>query len=372
MISHGEIIVMEGSLCKTGVVCRSTAASGNIAEMSVVIPTYNRAASLEITLHSLTRIHNAGCPYEILVIDNGSTDSTRQIVEFFQRTLLPQLKYVFEPSPGLHNGRHHGAFEAKGSILCYLDDDVEVDPMWLRSVKDAFDTSGAVLVGGKILPKYEHTPPDWLKEFVRPIRGGGYHIGQLTLIDMGEELRQIDPIYVWGANFSIRKEVLFECGGFHPDSMPKELLYLRGDGETGLSIAIRERGLKAVYHPGAMVRHCISKDRLTKEYFHQRQFSQGISDSFTEIRKLGKLPQAVFPDNPNPLQQGKIYHRQQIQSHPQLLSWILRKEYYSELKAQLSDHAGPGASYQDMFYCGDNRQDKTDKCHDVIEMASSL
>jgi hypothetical protein len=242
--------------------------------------------------------------------------------------------------------------------------------MWLRSVKETFETTEAVLVGGKILPEYEQSPPDWFKEFVKPIRGGGYHIGQLTLIDMGEQLREIDPIYVWGANFSIRKEVLFACGGFHPDSMPKDLIYLRGDGETGLSIAIRDKGLKAFYHPGVMVRHCISKDRLTKEYFNQRMFSQGISDSFTEIRKLGKLPEAVFPDAPNPHQQGKIFHYQQIQNNPQLLSWILKREYYSELKVRLSSQKGSISPHQEAFYVNDCKENKSAQIKDVAEMVS--
>lgn len=310
----------------------------NSPKYSVIIPTRNRAASLEQTLYSLCSTQDPGHPYEVIVVDNGSTDATRQVTEVFKQA-LPQLKYVFEPNPGLHNGRHRGALVAKGQYLCYLDDDVKVDPLWLRSVVETFETTGAVLVGGKILPEYEQTPPDWLKEFVKPVGNYGYNIGQLTLIDLGEQIREIDPIYVWGANFSIRKDVLFECGGFRPDSMPKELLNLRGDGETGLSRAIKQKGCKAFYHPRAMVRHCISKDRLTVEYFCSRMFNQGISDSFTEIRNAGKLPNPVVSAVWEAYQKGKIHHRQIVQNNPDLLSWITRKDYFSECQSKTPDSA---------------------------------
>ncbi|HML73031.1 MAG TPA: glycosyltransferase [Anaerohalosphaeraceae bacterium] len=308
-------------------------ASRPVSSVSVIIPTRNRAVSLEQTLYSLGSIQNPGCHYEIIVVDNGSTDTTRQTVESF-RNRLADLRYVYEPNPGLHNGRHRGAFEARGQVLCYLDDDVKVDPLWLKSVVETFETTGAVLVGGKILPEYEQTPPDWVKEFVKPVGNYGYNIGQLTLIDLGEQIREIDPIYVWGANFSIRKDVLFECGGFRPDSMPKELLDLRGDGETGLSRAIKQKGYKAFYHPRAMVRHCISKDRLTVDYFCTRMFSQGISDSFTEIRNAGKLPNPVVSAIWEAYQKGKMHHHQIVQNNPNLLSWITRKDYFSECQSK--------------------------------------
>jgi hypothetical protein len=116
--------------------------------------------------------------------------------------------------------------------------------------------------------------------------------------------------------------------------MPKELLDLRGDGETGLSRAIKQKGYKAFYHPRAMVRHCISKDRLTVEYFCARMFSQGISDSFTEIRNAGKLPNPVVSAAWEAYQNGKIHHRQIVQNNPNLLSWITRKDYFSECQSK--------------------------------------
>jgi glycosyltransferase involved in cell wall biosynthesis len=320
-------------------------ASHSVSSISVIIPTCNRAASIERTLHSLVVLQNPGCPFEIIVVDNGSTDTTRQTVELF-RHRLADLKYIYEPNTGLHNGRHRGAFEAKGQILCYLDDDVKVDPGWLCAIRETFETTDAVIVGGKILPEYEQTPPDWVKQFIQPVGDYGYSIGQLTLIDLGEQIREIDPIYVWGANFSIRKDTLFECGGFHPDSMPKELIYLRGDGETGLSLAIREKGYKAVYHPAALVRHCISKDRLTRQYFDTRMFNQGISDSFTEIRRSGKVNMLAPSAALDACQKGKLFHQQQVQSNPQLLSWVLRKDYYSDIKTQTPASLSPQVRYE--------------------------
>lgn len=296
---------------------------------SVIIPTYNRCGLLKKTIESLVHQDFPAGQYEILVVDNGSTDSTRQVAESAISAYQGHnIRYIFEPEPGLHCGRHRGAIESTGQILCYLDDDVVVDKLWLQGVIETFTNTDAVLVGGKILPKYETEPPEWINQFI-VVRPEGKSLGQLSLIDFGNELKQIDPCLVWGCNYSIRKDVLFECGGFHPDSMPSDLIRYRGDGETALSAAIKEKGYRAYYNPKACVYHYIPKERLTVEYFCKRMFCQGISDSFTQIRKDGNIQNSITLKIRDAYNKGMAYHHEQFFSDPKLLDWILRDNYFA-------------------------------------------
>ena len=151
------------------------------------------------------------------------------------------LRYFRDDMPGLLTGRHRGAKEARGEILAYLDDDVLLAPGWLEGLRDALRDPAVVLVGGPSRPRYDGDPPSWLDELSWEFEDGRL-LSSLSLIDLGTEKRPIDPCFVCGLNFSIRKNVFHECGGFHPDLMPKALQRYQGDGETGLSLKIKKIG----------------------------------------------------------------------------------------------------------------------------------
>ena len=87
--------------------------------------------------------------FELLVVDNGSTDQTRTIVkEWIAQHHSQRICYLYEPMPGLLSGRHRGALEAKGRVCAFLDDDVRVAADWLVSVTEAFENPQVALVGG--------------------------------------------------------------------------------------------------------------------------------------------------------------------------------------------------------------------------------
>lgn len=245
--------------------------------------------------------------WEVLVVDNGSTDDTKTVADQF-KTLIKQLRYFYVDVPGLHIGRHVGYQEAKGQILVYVDDDIEALPTWLESISSSFEDPETFLVGGKCLPKYEVDPPNWICDMWSPNDVGERILGYLSLIDLGEDLKPISPYYVFGCNFSIRRSVLLEAKGFHPDGMPQDLIYFRGDGESYISRFIQEKNYKAIYHPLASVYHCVPSSRMTLDYFCLRAHNQGISDSYTTIRRQGSLaPPVVQPVKPPETQLQKLY-----------------------------------------------------------------
>jgi glucosyl-dolichyl phosphate glucuronosyltransferase len=201
--------------------------------LSVLVLTHNRASLLEKALESLTMQTYPANLFEVVVVDNGSSDSTREVCDRFEQDIL-NFKYLYEPKLGLHNARHAGCKAAKGEILVYGDDDIRAFPTWLVGVAESFQEPTVALVGGKILPEFESEPPEWVSR-LWGFTPWGKSLGYYSLIDFGDEVKEISPLYVYGCNFSIRKQILLDIGGFHPDSFPKELLKFRGDGESSVA-----------------------------------------------------------------------------------------------------------------------------------------
>ena len=252
--------------------------------LSVIIPTRNRADLLASALDSLRWQTLSSDHYEVLVIDNGSTDNTAAVTKKYSERLR-NVRYFYESEPGLHVGRHRGMLEAKNDILVFADDDIQALPTWLKSIHEVFLDTDVAMVGGNNLPMFLQPPPRWLLAmWDRPISRNIRALSALSILEMDGPTRDFSPYYVWGCNFSIRKQVLLEAGGFHPDGMPNELIRFRGDGETYVSRYVLESGKRCVFHLGASVYHKVTPERMTFEYFRQRGFNQGVSDSFTELR----------------------------------------------------------------------------------------
>jgi glycosyltransferase involved in cell wall biosynthesis len=252
--------------------------------LSVIIPTRNRAVLLEKTLDSIVNQTFSNDDFEIIVIDNGSTDNTKIVVDEYRKR-IKHIRYFFDSKPGLHIGRHRGLKEAVSEILVYGDDDIEAFPTWLEGIWESFQNKEVALVGGKNLPKWETDPPYWIYEMWMDISDFGHALGYLSILDFEDKVIEIDPMYVWGCNFSIRKAILLESFGFHPDGVPQDMIKYRGDGETHISEYIKKMGYKTIYNPKASIYHFVPKNRMTLDYFCKRAFNQGVSDSYRDIRR---------------------------------------------------------------------------------------
>lgn len=255
-------------------------------DISVIIPTRNRPAYLLELLNSLKSQTLDPSRFEVIVVDNGSDDETRRAVAALEAETPFRLRYLREPAPGLHNARHAGMMAAQSDILVFADDDILPFDTWLAAVSDAFSRQDVWLVGGRNLPLWETPPPNWLQKMWNRQKGDRI-IGYLSILDLGDRQREVAASLVWGCNFSVRKSLLQETEGFHPDAMPEELIHLRGDGETYISSYLTDQGYQAYYHPDASVHHRVPPERMTFAYFRKRAYSQGISDSYTDLRKSG-------------------------------------------------------------------------------------
>ena len=339
-------------------------------QASIIIPTCNRADQLFRCIKSLVSIDMAFDEYEIIVIDNGSKDNTKEVVDKFKKEFTKHnIRYFYDDIPGLLTGRHRGAKEAKSELLVFVDDDIHADKGWLAAIVDTFNRFPDVhLVGGKCLPKYEKEPPVWIDYFWHSLPNGGKMLPELSLCDFGDTEKEISPNDVWGLNYSIRKKTFNELGGFNPDTVPIISQPFQGDGESGLSNKVITKKYKALYQPKAFVHHEVPSERMTLGYFDKRYFFQGICNSYTEIRRnngfsspvsyaninrkikniLGPIYRLVFQKQQESIlpesnfekemllvrframeKAGYNFHQEMARKNPVVMEWVLKENYWN-------------------------------------------
>ena len=238
--------------------------------VSVNVCTYNRHRLLRHALESLLAQQlDDTVRYEIIVVDNNSTDETRQVVDEFIGRGYHHLRYLFEQRQGLSYARNTAVEAARAPILAFTDDDVLVAPTWVQTIKRELDRHPEVdCVGGKIVPRWPAPPPVWLTE---------RHWAPLGIVDYGDR-----PFYVstqnqlclLTANMAIRKDVLEGIGRFRPQlQRVQDRVGSMEDHELLVRLWRRQR--KGLYVPGLVVAADIAIDRLAKRYHRRWHFGHG-------------------------------------------------------------------------------------------------
>jgi glycosyltransferase involved in cell wall biosynthesis len=257
---------------------------GNVPDcwdVSVVITTYNRAGVLARALESLLRQEASDLRYEILVVDNNSTDSTWAVVESLGDGTGGKLRYLFEPRQGVAYGRNAGIRASRAPIIAFTDDDVTVAPDWIATLKQALDGHPqADCVGGRVLPRGDQTMPSWL---------GRDYWGPVALLDYGDS-----PFYVTArrrlclitANAAFRREVFGRIGLFAP--------HMVAVNDNELLVRLWRAGGQGLYEPNLVVTAHIADGRLTKRYhrrWHQRHgyYSALMHDEGLEGSHYGRF-----------------------------------------------------------------------------------
>ncbi len=241
-------------------------------EASVILCTFNRCECLRKTLESFCAMHTpTHGAWELIVMDNRSSDATRAVCESFQDRL--PMRYLFEGRQGKVHALMTGIAAAGADLLLFTDDDVLVDADWLtRTIEAARAQPEAAFFGGKILPRWEGTPPVWLAEMSRTTLAG------VTVhYDHGDEPRYLEPDEepFFGANLAIRRRV-FEGGyAFRRDIGPKGNEPTRQE-ETDLLKRMMAAGLRGYYEPRAVIHHCNPPHRMTEAYMREWFVGDGI------------------------------------------------------------------------------------------------
>jgi len=242
--------------------------------ISAIICTHNRDHYLGAAIDSLLS-QNFVNDFEVVVVDNGSKDNTKQVVE--QRLENHIFKYIYEPVLGLSVARNTGAKAASGEILAYLDDDAVASKSWLQILYDAYQSNPKLAIaGGKVtlLWPEQTLPPRWLSPGLA---------GNLGAYDLGDRVVSIENpgLTPRGLNYSIRRSFLDEIGGFDTNlgRVGKNLL---SNEELQMTELALEKGWEVVYLPDALVAHNVSPERLKRSWFFSRGWWQGISECYRE------------------------------------------------------------------------------------------
>jgi len=323
---------------------------------SVIIPTRGRPVAIKQAMRSLQDAGARELGVEVLVVDNNVDLALRADLRRACELAGEPVRYLVEPAPGQTAARHCGASEARGEILIYVDDDVQVSARWFEAIFRAFEDKSIAIVGGPSVPVFDGSVPPWIWDFIEPSPYGGWWCGWLSLLDIGRDVDDIDPTWIWGLNFSIRRQVLFDLGGFHPDLVPADLQRWQGDGETGLSLRAKVGGVRAAFRHDALLHHHIGTDRMTPEAFAKRAYYQGICDSFTRIRQgiepsaTAPGPMAARPEEGRwsgaarevraatvvAYNEGWTFHQREAARDIRLLAWVRRPDFWS---ADIRDEA---------------------------------
>jgi len=247
--------------------------------VSVIVATRNRAGLLAETLEGLARQQWPRGALEIIVADNASTDGTRLAVETAAaRAGAPPIRYLFVPECGKSHAVNAALAIADGDVLAFTDDDVVPEPNWISRLVAALDETGAEFAAGRILPRWEATPPSWVSPAL---------YGVLAIPDNGETRLLIatgdhfDIIPV-GANMALRRLVVERVGGLRAD-LGKLDGTLRTGEDHEFFLRMLASGFRGVYEPTATVRHWVPRERLHRAYFRRWLHQNGRDVARLEV-----------------------------------------------------------------------------------------
>lgn len=244
-------------------------------KISVAVCTYNRAESLRLTLDSMVSLKgHQSIPWELLIIDNNSSDATRAVVHDYQQVL--PIQYYFEAEQGLSAARNRALAEFSGDVLLFTDDDVRVSDGWLEAyARGISEFPGQGFFGGQVKPLWSKGKPRWLRDENMPLIGGllvSYQNGNENY-RMGESA----PL-PFGASFGVRRNLAEKVGQFRTDLGVIGNKLGRGEESDYLERAVN-MGFFGAYVGQAVCLHEVDYDRLKISYLFRYGHDKGVSEA---------------------------------------------------------------------------------------------
>ena len=235
----------------------------NALQISVVICTYNRAAYIQEAMESLYQQSLSRELFEVIVVNNNSTDHTQTIcLEFIESHPDAHFYYYNEPRQGASYARNSGAAYAQSPLLCFMDDDAIAEKEYLKRIIDFFaqypDAGG---LGGRIIPKYIPEEPKWMSHYVSSLVGHFDYSPTITIFSPNK--------YPLESNMIIRKQDFDAIKGFNT-ALPGVVGNLRIGGEgKDFFFRLKALGRTIYYDPYIRVQHVVETAKLTKEYMYR-------------------------------------------------------------------------------------------------------
>ena len=255
-------------------------------QLDVIVPTYNRADLLKLTLDNLlTAAVPAGLKVIVNVVDNNSNDGTKLVVQNFQKRFGDRIRYHFESKQGRSHALNAGIEAATGDLVGTVDDDEKIDAAWYETVFDAFSTRDIDFIGGPYVPQWTIPVPEWLPPQYSGVVGSTYGGDKEVPFDSNY------PGILMGGNAVLRRSIFKKVGLYATWLGRTDKRLLSGEDEEFYH-RLLAAGAKGMYLPSLIVFHHVPPERLTKKYFRSWCFWRGVSLGLIDRKR--KLPCAYL------------------------------------------------------------------------------
>lgn len=299
-------------------------------KISIVVCTRNRGKPLREMMDSLVAMTVPDdLDWELVMIDNGSTDDTPQIIDSYAGQL--PLIHVREDQAGLSFARNRGVATATGDYIVWTDDDVRVKPDWLTAYLRAFEEHPeAGYFGGRITPVFEGSSPDWLTQNMDKL-GNAF-----AMRDLGEETRaftQETGDNPFGANYAVR--MADQRRHEYPTYLGVSPKFRRVGEETAVLRAIKDEGSPGYWVPGAEVLHIIPESRQSLDYVSSYQ--KALGETWVLLNGRGEADFIAERLDPNGVRVGGVH------------VWIWRHMIAAWAKYRIAKLSGPSTRWLPEF-----------------------
>lgn len=239
---------------------------------SFITCTYNRAKYLPTTLASLCEQTFDFLDYEVVIVDNNSTDNTAEICQnFISNFKTRQIRYFKEVNQGLSFALNRGVRGAQGEFLIYVDDDETIGQKHLELLeKHLQDFPDAVLAASPVVPIYEKEEPNWMSPFTQRLIGGYFNEGKLV--------KKLNKKSYPGTGHTIIKRELYDKYGFYNTELGRSGSSLIGAEDKDMFYRLIAGHVECYYFPDIPIYHHIPEYKLTDMFFDKLTYSIGKSE----------------------------------------------------------------------------------------------
>lgn len=256
--------------------------------LTVALCTHNHAQRLEHTLRGIAQVVPPGCPWELLIIDNASTDATPQILASTDwRAPGIKVRLVREDQLGLSNARNRAIREAASDYIVFMDDDETPDPHWLRAYEEVILSQRPDALGGRIEVMFEGGGrPAWLQDEL---------LGFLGRLDHGSPSRHLTEVGtpIFGGNFGFRREIFARIGGFD-SGLGRMGTANTGGEDTEMYRRMITSGCSVWWARDAVIHHRIEAHKLRRSYFLDLHYRQGHAEAVRARGPASRIPPAYL------------------------------------------------------------------------------
>ena len=242
-------------------------------DISVIVCTYNRADWLREAIESLTKLETEGYTYEVLVVDNASSDNTPEVVKQAADNAACVIRYVREAEPGVSFARNRGLEESEATWIAFFDDDEIAESDWLLQLMKAAKEQDVKIVGGGVRLKLDEGSDRKLQPWVRVMLG--------CTETMGPQMYDGKRVPTTG-NMLIHTEIFEKIGMFRTD-------LVEGGEDTDVYHRARKIGYEAYHAPEALTHHQIPPFRIEPKYLRSTSMRMGSHIARREFEQYGML-----------------------------------------------------------------------------------